>query len=1028
MGWKDTEMVEKEKEQRNPENPTGERRSSSRTRSRASSVPLSHRPAADEESCKLHPVGVEEVFDILPIYGHLQPGEQQQVVFSFYGHENVSRDVVARCHVEDGPTYEVNLRGEASVISYSLDSTHIDFGLQLFDHEGEAEVTLRNTGRMGFTFNIIYPKREDEEAGQKKALVEEQTENGQEVRPGQPMVTPTEGYVDAGVEQCLRVLYLPGVPEVFEKRLQLQVAFLPPQDLRLTGEGVFPRITLNLPRNLSEECYRDVVQQAGAAVEADRVKEELMTAGGGAPTEANCTPTYEELLHMEIERALVKQNALAVTGSLQERRDSQGSSRKWHKLSQLSLPEYVLDFGYVIFGQVLSHTVNVTNTGAVAVSFHLNEKALAGSGFSTELKRVKNLPCGETQTLAVKFDPQGSNLKMGDTQVVMPIQVTRGPVVQVRLSAVVTVPAITVSTDTLQFDTMQCNMCQVVPKSRSPDRKVSCPGLKAIEVSEIARSKASLGVKQMKTIQLFNHESVPCCWTIAEEGTPLKKRKKVSQEHQPPQEVFKAIPSSGMLSPGERVNVQIKFSPADGLAYNRQLAVHVAESSKQVFIRVQGQGEEPRLEFSQSELGLGPCLSLNTEVEAEVTVRNPCSFPIEFYSLEFDTQYLEEEKILHLMQGYDENNMLLLPPRAPGESLTSELLDYYKEYCSQLKDDEPNEDEKEAEMDDTHENEKTLRQNDAHTAESKLEETQTVTVKPAELLVSEMTKEGCSGRLGQLEMTPVSRAIARHMCVDLSPEGLAARNRRGIAIVVYGAPLIGRGSTVAALARHYGGASLSVDAVVTAMLLNGTSPVTLTARRLYDQAAEEYAEKKAEEAAHLLASVPDPQSAPASLDTAENSEDSCSQNDSNAPQETENTHFALCLGGDVTTLCNLLPEQLLVDVLAERFQLSDCHRGIVMDGLESVYTQSAANTLQVVLKALNNRKHIYAVNLSDSYTALQARERAQRETEEALQKEKSDRKEQWLQELDEEEYDALPEEDKEQIVRQHTENRRQQKV
>lgn len=81
------------------------------------------------------------------------------------------------------------------------------------------------------------------------------------------------------------------------------------------------------------------------------------------------------------------------------------------------------------------------------------------------------------------------------------------------------------------------------------------------------------------------------------------------------------------------------------LAYNRQLAVHVAESSEQVFIRVQGQGEEPRLEFSQSELELGPCLSLNTEVEAEVTVRNPCSFPIEFYSLEFDTQYLEEEKV-----------------------------------------------------------------------------------------------------------------------------------------------------------------------------------------------------------------------------------------------------------------------------------------------------------------------------------------------------------------------------------------------
>lgn len=58
-------------------------------------------------------------------------------------------------------------------------------------------------------------------------------------------------------------------------------------------------------------------------------------------------------------------------------------------------------------------------------------------------------------------------------------------------------------------------------------------------------------------------------------------------------------------------------------------------------------------------------------------------------------------------------------------------------------------------------------------------------------VISEMTSEVNSGRVGQLELTPVSRAIARHMCVDLSPEGLAAHNHRGIAIIVYGAPLTG---------------------------------------------------------------------------------------------------------------------------------------------------------------------------------------------------------------------------------------------
>ena len=47
-----------------------------------------------------------------------------------------------------------------------------------------------------------------------------------------------------------------------------------------------------------------------------------------------CCVQYEELLHMEIERMLVKENALAVTGGLLELSDSQGSSRKWHKLSK----------------------------------------------------------------------------------------------------------------------------------------------------------------------------------------------------------------------------------------------------------------------------------------------------------------------------------------------------------------------------------------------------------------------------------------------------------------------------------------------------------------------------------------------------------------------------------------------------------------------------------------------------------------------------------------------------------------------
>lgn len=176
---------------------------------------------------------------------------------------------------------------------------------------------------------------------------------------------------------------------------------------------------------------------------------------------------------------------------------------------------------------------------------------------------------------------------------------------------------------------------------------------------------------------------------------PFYQRKKMMKQQRPPPAVFEMTPCSGLLSPAERINVQIKFSPAEGvnwffspvqhwpghsikwilaelkttssfnfrmrnwifclvffflllflkMVYCRQLVISMAESSQQIHMTARGDGEEPQLEFCPSELQLGPCLPNSTQAEAEVTVKNPCSFPIEFYSLELDTQYIEEEKV-----------------------------------------------------------------------------------------------------------------------------------------------------------------------------------------------------------------------------------------------------------------------------------------------------------------------------------------------------------------------------------------------
>ncbi|NXT69414.1 HYDIN protein, partial [Chaetops frenatus] len=176
-------------------------------------------------------IGMQEVFDVLPLWGELPPGESQLVTFTFFGHANIVARVTALCHVEGGPTYQVVVTGEASCPSYQLDKEEIDWGLQVFNKVLEAEVTLRNTGVIEFTYVVPNPS----------------TGTAANPLPGVPVVVPSTGSIAPGKEQVLKVYYLPGKLRVFCRTFQIQVAHLEPAEILLKGEGTFPRITMDLP-------------------------------------------------------------------------------------------------------------------------------------------------------------------------------------------------------------------------------------------------------------------------------------------------------------------------------------------------------------------------------------------------------------------------------------------------------------------------------------------------------------------------------------------------------------------------------------------------------------------------------------------------------------------------------------------------------------------------------------------------------------------------------------------------------------
>ncbi|XP_065519890.1 hydrocephalus-inducing protein homolog, partial [Lathamus discolor] len=515
-------------------------------------------------------LGVEEVFDILPLHGELQPGQSQRVSFSFFGHANTVSQVTALCRVEGGPSYEVALRGEASRISYLLDTTEIDCGLQVFNKVTEAALTLQNSGKLGFAFAVLSPG----------------TGTAASPLPGVPLVVPSRGYVEPGKQQVLKVYYLPGVPGVFCRAFQIQLGHLEPEKISLKGEGTFPRIHLDLPRNIKGNAkYEKILLKAKEKLDKGSQREEAIALGEAVAAEPRVDDSgtvWDAQLQMQMEEMLIEEHALEQQKALASRppEDTAFHQRVHRRLLKAELPEYVLDLGYVVPGDIHTHMVKLTNTGHFPASFKADGYVLYNTGFSVCLDLVKRLPCCETKTFEVCFDPQSANVPLGKVDVLLPIKVRGGPTFQVRLRAIVAEPSLCLSRDRLEFSSVQC------------------------------------GQWQEETIQLHNTSQVPCKWSMSmneavkevDKHLPASERDKLREEMRPAPCGFEVLPSAGTLAPGQQCHVQVRFSPTEEKCYRGELQIQICQSSQRLRVPVLGCGLEPRLELSPAELELGPLL------------------------------------------------------------------------------------------------------------------------------------------------------------------------------------------------------------------------------------------------------------------------------------------------------------------------------------------------------------------------------------------------------------------------------------
>ena len=305
------------------------------------------------------------------------------------------------------------------------------------------------------------------------------------------------------------------------------------------------------------------------------------------------------------------------------------------------LATYVCDFGNVIAGTTKKRKFSLTNTGHLPVSFTLDTTGAAANGFSVDPPMVKNLP--EQESMTFKIVMQSRRQRLGKMRIEIPIFLQDGPASMLVLMANVCIPDISIQ-----------------------------PGGQYTDKGEIDFSETICGRQQLKYIQLKNLAPVPTTWSRVIPTTGPKGKDDAS---------YVLEPSQGVLPPYGACNVAVKFSPTGGARCTaREYLSSASPNPKLRGVEVIGRGTQLKIRFDPPMLKHDPVLPFDEPMTVLVDAINDTDHDLEFYTLDFDTNYSNEEEVLrsidtHLWQSRGRQNVMLVQPRLPGEPLPEKVLE-----------------------------------------------------------------------------------------------------------------------------------------------------------------------------------------------------------------------------------------------------------------------------------------------------------------------------------------------------------------
>eukprot|EP00698_Gefionella_okellyi_P022526 TRINITY_DN7486_c0_g1_i1.p1 TRINITY_DN7486_c0_g1~~TRINITY_DN7486_c0_g1_i1.p1 ORF type:complete len:4186 (-),score=1237.39 TRINITY_DN7486_c0_g1_i1:99-12656(-) len=566
----------------------------------------------------------------------LQPDESADVTISFdpaYRKDRQSHKIRPKMQItyKDHPQkdgYEIS--AEVNYPNLSFDRTDIDFGCVLNESQKRVMIAAKNTSTVPVEYRWVFSSDND-------ARVFDVLPIHNVLQPGQP-ADPCEfvffGQSDSK-QEARAICEVAGGPEyeftlhgeassvayefdttVLDCGLQLYDKAVEKEFILYnTGKVSFPFVVsldgLKHPGTLSvspvsgnvnaAERQRFVVRFVPGV--AERVEENFtVKVGPFAPRvlTIGATGIFPQV-HLNLDKDTAQTASVLPRATLASLSVSTTRSRA-APTARPVIDAFVCDFGNVVIGQSRKRTFRLVNTGHHPVSYELDKRTLSNNGYVVEPDRVSKLPAqpadetARALEIAVMFQSK-PNDALGARTLDVPFNLHDGPSYVLRLRVNVTMPEVALSSDKLDFGELLTGRCKTM------------------------------------TVQLHNPKEVPCEWSVQkQQGSAAKDAK-----------FFKISPEGGSLPPDGRVNVDVTFTPTERRPYTTRIPIKLANNPQKYHVTCKAAGAELVVSFQPPVIEHKPILPHSKGTVAELNVVNDTDYPVELISLDFDTQFADED-------------------------------------------------------------------------------------------------------------------------------------------------------------------------------------------------------------------------------------------------------------------------------------------------------------------------------------------------------------------------------------------------